>query len=326
MTVIKPVTPMIRRTCAAASVRASGGICRYEVQMLFKSFCAALLLCAAMPFSVLAASDWNRVSDAFGVPGAVQVDGIYKITMPRSDLHVTVDGVEIRPAFALTSWVAFKPMDNASMIMGDLVLSEKEIRPVMASLIKNGIAVTGLHNHLLRASPAVMYMHIAATGDAAALAGKIREALAATGTPIGKAPAGAPAAVDFDTASLDLILGFSGKPGPGVYGYAIPRPAPVKQDGMEIGAPMGTAIAINFESVGKGTAAITGDFVLAADEVGPVMKALVDHGIEVTALHNHMMGESPRLFFMHFWGVGQPADLAGAVRKALDNAHVKRKI
>jgi hypothetical protein len=231
-----------------------------------------------------------------------------------------LDGVTIKPALALGGWVAFKPMHGSVMVMGDLVLLDTEINPVMAKMIANGLEITAVHNHLLRASPETFYMHVAGQGDPVKLATAIRDGLAESKTPLTVAASAAPPAVDLDTAQLDQIIGVKGQANGGVYQFNVPRRDPVTQEGMQLSpvGPMGVAIGINFQPTGDGKAAITGDFVLTSDEVNPVIMALRTHGIEVTALHSHMLDEQPRLFFMHFWANDDAIKLAKGLRAALD--------
>src|SRR5690242_18424318 len=247
---------------------------------------------------------WHSVAAALGKAGTEMPGGIYRVGMPRSDLHVTLDGVVLKPSLALGSWVSFAPMGDRTMMMGDLVLTENEISPVMKKLAESNIQITALHNHLFRARPATFYMHVFAEGDAVALARTLHEALALSKTPLVAAPAAAAATIDLDTAAIDKALGATGKISGGVYQVNIARAELPKEHGMELPAPMGTAEAINFQPTGKGRAAITGDFVLVASEVNPVLRTLRENGIEVTALHNHMLEDEPHLFFMHFWAEG----------------------
>ena len=265
--------------------------------------------------------DWSKVDTAFGRKAAVVSGDVHRYGFPRSDLSVTLDGVTIKPALALGGWVAFKPMGREAMVMGDLVLLESEINPVMAKMIENGIEITAIHNHLLRASPATFYMHVGGTGDPVKMAAAIRTALADSKTPL-EAPAAAapPPAVDLDTAQLDQIIGVKGQANGGVYQFGVPRREPVTEGGMTLApvGPLGVATGIGFQPTGGGKAAITGDFVMTADEVNPVIKALRSNGIEVTALHSHMLVEQPRLFFMHFWANDDAIKLAKGLREALD--------
>src|SRR5436189_3106222 len=240
---------------------------------------------------------------------------------PLSDLLVTLDWVAIRPALALGGWVALKPAHGGAMAMGDLVLLETEINPVMAKLIENGVEITAVHNHVLRANPATFYMHVGGHGDPVKLATAIRAGLAESKTPL--APPAAPAsqpAIDLDTAQLDQIIGVKGNANGGVYQFGVPRRDPVNEGGMQIApaGPMGVATAINFQPTGGGKAAITGDFVLIGTEVNPVVNALRSNGIEVAAIHSHMLNEQPRLFFMHFWANDDAIKLAKGLRAAID--------
>jgi hypothetical protein len=264
--------------------------------------------------------NWQPVDDALGRKPAVAGD-VRRYGFPRSDLSVTLDGVAIKPGLALGGWVAFKPMHGEAMVMGDLVLLESEINPVMLKMIEGGLDITAVHNHLLRASPATFYMHVGGRGDPAKLAAAIRDALAVSKTPMTmSAPATPPPAVDLDTAQLDQIMQAKGQANGGIYQFNIPRRDPVSMDGMAMTppAPLGVAIGINFQPTGGGKAAITGDFVLTNTEVNPVIRALRANGIDVTALHSHMLDEQPRLFFMHFWAVDDAMKLAKGLRAALD--------
>jgi hypothetical protein len=272
-------------------------------------------------------TDWKKVDEALGRTAAVS-DDVHRYGFPRTDLSVTLDGVTIKPALALGGWTVFKPMHGGAMVMGDLVLLETEINPVMSKLIENGIEITAIHNHVLRGSPATFYMHIAGHGDPVKLATAIRAGLAESKTPLTAAPAASPPpAIDLDTAQLDQIIGVKGQPNGGVYQFNVPRQDPIKEDDMILApvGPMGVAIAINFQPTGAGKAAITGDFVLTGDEVNPVIKALRTNGIEVTAIHSHMLTEQPRLIFMHFWANDDAQKLARGLRAALDKtANISR--
>ncbi|WP_407160499.1 DUF1259 domain-containing protein [Bradyrhizobium sp. STM 3557] len=263
--------------------------------------------------------DWQKVDDILGRKPAVSGD-VHRYGFPRTDLSVSLDGVSIKPALALGGWLAFKPMHGGAMVMGDLVLLDGEISPVMGKMIANGLEITAVHNHLLRANPETFYMHVAGHGDPVKLATAIHDALAESRTPLTVAMSTAPPAVDLDTAQLDQIIGVKGQANGGVYQFNVPRRDPITQEGMQLTpvGPMGVAIGINFQPTGGGKAAITGDFVLTSDEVNPVITALRTHGIEVTALHSHMLDEQPRLFFMHFWANDDALQLARGLRAALD--------
>lgn len=263
--------------------------------------------------------EWQKIDDIFGRKPAVSGE-VHRYGFPRSDLSVTLDGVTIKPPLALGGWIAFMPMHGEAMAMGDLVLLETEINPVMAKLIAGGLEITAIHNHLLRASPATFYMHVGGRGDPVKMAAVIRDALAASKTPLTPTAASAPPAVDLDTAQLDQIIGAKGQNNGGVYAFAVPRRDPISEGGMQLApvGPMGVAQAINFQPTGGSKAAITGDFVLTGDEVNPVIKALKSNDIDVTAIHSHMLSEQPRLFFLHFWAVDDAVKLAKGLRAALD--------
>src|SRR6267378_991412 len=271
------------------------------------------------------AADWKPVEQALGKAGSMQPGDVYKVSLPRSDLKVTVGGVELKPALALGSWVAFKKTGDMTMVMGDLVLTEDEVTPVMTKLEEGGVEPTALHNHVLHESPRVMYMHIHAMGDGAKIAKAIHDALALSKTPFA-APSAAPPNQDLgiDTKQIDQIMGQSGKVNGGVYQFSVPRADKIMDNEMEIPSAMGIAQAINFQPTGGGKAAITGDFVLLASEVNPVIKALRDNGIEVTALHSHTLVDSPHLFFMHFWANEDALKLARGIRAALDKTNLPK--
>ena len=268
--------------------------------------------------------DWKAVESAMGRSGAAQPDGAYKFGMPRGDLKVTVDGVAIKPGFALGSWAAFSAPGDGAMAMGDLVLTEDEVGPVIAKLQEGGIEVSAVHNHLLHETPRVMYVHFHGHGNAAKIAQALHEALGETKTPGASAPAAQPPALGFDEGQVEAALGYKGKNNGGVLQVSVPRQDPVTSDGMRVPNSMGVATAINFQSTGSGKAAITGDFVLVASEVNPVITALRQGGISVTALHSHMLDEQPRLFFMHFWANDDPVKLARGLHEALGKMKVAK--
>ncbi len=244
-----------------------------------------------------AATDWKPVELALGKAGSMQPGDVYKVSLPRSDLKATVSGVELKPALALGSWVAFKKTGDMTTVMGDLVLTEDEVTPVMTKLEEGGVDPTALHNHVLHES--------------------------LSKTPFAAPAAAAPAQdLGIDTKQIDQIMGQSGKVNGGVYQFSVPRADKIMDNDMEIPPAMGIAQAINFQPTGGGKAAITGDFVLLASEVNPVIKALRDNGIEVTALHSHMLIETPHLFFMHFWANDDAQKLARGLRAALDKVNV----
>ena len=267
--------------------------------------------------------EWSAVDQALGRKGAQQPGGVMKYSFPRGDLQVTAGGVQLKPALALGGWIAFKRIAGDAMMMGDLVLTEDEIGRVMRALQQKGVEQTALHNHVLKESPRVMYMHVHGQGDPVKLAQAVRTALAQSKTPP-QAPAASPAAaIDLDTAAVARTLGANGKVNGGVFQVSVPRRETIREGGQEVPPSMGVATAINFQPSGGGKAAITGDFVLLASEVNPVIQALEGNGIEVTALHSHMLDEKPRLFFMHFWAVDDAMKLARGLRAALDRTATK---
>ncbi len=265
--------------------------------------------------------DWTKVDAAMGRSAAVSGD-VHRYGFPRSDVQATLDGIAIKPSLALGGWVAFAPMHGGAMVMGDLVLLETEVNPVMAKLLEGGLEITAIHNHLLRASPATFYMHVGGSGDPVKMAEVIKTALAQSRTPLTPPAAATPPAVDLDMGQLDQIIGAKGQANGGVYQFNVPRRDPVKEQGMTVPTAMGSAHVINFQPTGSGNAAITGDFVLTADEVTPMIRTLRSNGIDVTAMHSHMLTEQPRLIFMHFWAVDNAVKLAKTVRAGLDKTAV----
>jgi len=248
--------------------------------------------------------------------------GVYRVGLGRSDLKVTLDGVQIKPPLALGSYLAFQKRGSDGMVMGDLVLTHEEVNPVMQKLVEGGIEITALHNHLLRSSPATMYMHFLGHGDPAKLAGVLRTALSESKTPLAApAAAGSPPPLEIDTAAIEQTLGAKGTANGGVYQFNIGRAETITDGGMPIPIAMGSGIVINFQPTGGGKAAITGDFVLVAQEVNPVLRTLRDNGIEVTALHGHMLEDQPRLFFMHYWANDDAQKLAAGLKAALSKVN-----
>ena len=266
------------------------------------------------------AAEWKAVQEAMGRPGKVQSDGAFKFSMPRKDLYVTVGGTPIKPGLALGSWAAFAGTPSHAMVMGDLVLTESEVQPVMMKLQEKGVQQTALHNHLLSETPRVMYMHIEGHGDAVQMARAIHDALALTKTP--PPDSGSPASPDqnlgIDPLQIGSIIGHKAAVNGGIVQVSVPRAEKIINQGMEVPPSMGTATALNFQPTGSGRAAITGDFVLLPDEVNPVLRTLRENGIEVTALHSHMVHDQPHLLFMHFWANDDAVKLAKGLRAALD--------
>lgn len=249
---------------------------------------------------------------------------VYKFSFPRTDLHVTVGDLSVKPGLALGSWAAFLGSDDNAMVMGDLVLLESELNPVLDKLRASGFEITAIHNHLLGETPHVLYVHYMGHGPAAQIAASLKSALSASATPLDKpaTPAEEPALPAWATAVQDA-LGRKGTWKGGVLSYGIPRSEPVTSAGMTIPPAAGVAEAINFQAAGDAQVASTGDFVLTAGEVNAVLSELRAHHILVTALHSHMLAEQPRLFFMHFWVVGDPKTVADGLKAALTHVAVK---
>ena len=283
------------------------------------------LMILTMGTAFAAENDWNKVDQVLGRKGATPTAEIHRYGFPRSDLTVTVDGVTIKPSFALGGWVAFESLPaGGAMMMGDLVLVDTEISPVMKKLLDEGLEVSAIHNHLLRTSMPVFYMHVGGHGDPVRLAESLHAALALSKTPLTQgAPASPPPPIELDTAALEKILGRKGAAMGGVYQFGFPRAEKIAESGMDLPPAMGTGTGINFQPTGSGKAAVTGDFVLIASEVNPVMKTLRQNGIEVTALHSHMIDETPRLYFMHFWANDDAQKLAHALHLALNVMNLK---
>ncbi len=289
-------------------------------------FVLIFLIAAAPKKAATERKDWKDVEQAIGRAGYVQPGNVYKVSFPRGDLTVIADGVTIKPALALGSWAAFKEIGGGHvMTMGDLVLLDSEVNPVMDALQKGGIEQSALHNHLLGESPDVMYVHFMGHGDASKLARTLHEALMLTKTPMEPPPAppSTPLAIDLPTADLDRIIGHPGKIAGGTYQFALARAEKIVEHGVQI-PPAIMNIPLNFQPTGNGRTAITGDFVLIASEVNPVIRVLRGGGITITALHSHMLEETPRLFFIHFWANGDALKLATTLRSALDRMNVKK--
>jgi hypothetical protein len=269
---------------------------------------------------------WKPVEDAMGRPGQIQPGDVMRFGMPRKDLHVTLGDVAIKPGLALGSWAAFVHTEHGAMVMGDLVLTEDEVGPVMRKLQEGGIDISAVHNHLIGESPHVVYMHIESHGDAGKMAHAIHDAVALTKTPPPDA-VGAPAMAEplgIDQKAIEDALGRSGKVNGGILQFGVPRAETIMEGAMAVPPSMGIGTAINFQPTGGGKAAITGDFVLLGKEVNPVMKALRENGIEVTAVHSHMLMEEPRLFFMHFWANDDAVKLAKGLRAAVELTNSKK--
>ena len=271
--------------------------------------------------------DWSAVDAAVGRKGDVLAGDVHRYGFARSDLKVTLDGVALKPGFALGSYAAFVATSKDVTVMGDLVLLETEVSPVMAKLQAEGLEVSAVHNHLLREQPKVMYMHyVGHSTDAVALARSLHSALAASATPLAAPAAPAPttaADLGFDPLAVDKILGRTGTTGGGLQKYSVARAEPLTMAGtdLHLTPALGVGTVINFEPLGGGKAGITGDFALAGAEVAPVAKTLREKGIEVTAIHTHMTDDDPHLYYMHFFASGDATTLAQGLRAALDQTH-----
>ena len=273
-------------------------------------------------------ADWKAVEQALGKPGQLMPGDVFRVAMPRTDLKVKVQGVDVKAGFALGSYAAFKKMGNEAMVMGDLVLLDEEVQNVMARLLAKGIAVTAVHNHLNEMSPHVMYMHYSGHGEAVQLATSLREALSTSATPLGQsaaAPGGPSSGPDIDQKQVEAALGRTGRVNNGILQVSVARAEKIMEgSAMELLPAMGVNTAINFQPTGDGKAAITGDFVLIDREVVAVAKTLRDNGIQVTALHNHGLDDNPRLFYMHFWANDDAVKLARGLKAALDLTNSKK--
>jgi hypothetical protein len=283
---------------------------------------------SSLPRGVAAAPpDWKAVEQALGKSGQLQDGDVFRIGMPRTDLSVTVKGVPVKAGFALGSYAAFKQIGDHAMVMGDLVLLDQEVPGVMSGLFSAGLDVTAVHNHVNEASPHVLYMHYEGHGDAVQLAKALRQALSASATPLGAPtpPAAAAAAPSLDPKEIERSLGRSGRDvGAGVFQVSVPRVESITENGVPLLPAMGVVTVLNFQAVADGKAAITGDFVLIDKDVNAVARALRQHGIDVTAIHNHGLFDTPRLFYMHFWAVDTPTKLAQGLKAALDQTNSRR--
>jgi hypothetical protein len=268
-------------------------------------------------------AEWKNVEDVFGFPGDHLPGGVIRFNMPRKDLHVTLGGTEIKPGLALGAWAAFHWVGkNDAMVMGDLVLTEDEVAPAMKALQDGGVEVTALHNHLLGESPRILYIHMGGHGNPVKLATTIKQAVALTKTPLPQG-GGTKETTDlgFDVAAVEKIMGHPGKVSGGVLHFNVPRAEKLTEEGMDTPPSMGAGTSINFQPTGNGHAAIAGDFAMTWKEVGPVMQALKDNGVQAVALHSHALNDVPRLFYMHFWANDDALKLARGLRAALNKTN-----
>ena len=273
--------------------------------------------------------DTALIESIMGMKGKSN-NGEFKITIPQNDLSVMVDDFKIIPAMGLSTWVAFTPAKDGVMFMGDIVITEADLKPVQQEIIRQGLTSTAIHNHFIRNHPNIMFMHMGGSGNTEMMAKKARAVLdkvkqSRGGDPDKGTASSEPVANSIDTKSLDAILGFKGEMNKGVYKYTIGRPD-VKL--MEHGIAVSTYLGFNTWAAWQGTndkAAVAGDFTMLESEVESVLKALIESGIEVVALHNHMVHEQPRIFFLHYWGVGNATQLAKGLKAAIDQTGKKAK-
>ena len=294
-----------------------------RLRTLGAAWLAGSLLAVAAPAQNLAPErGWAPVDRILDQTGKDLPGGVHRFAWPRTDLRVAVRGVAIEPALALGSWAAFQATGNGdeAVAMGDLVLLASEVNPAVAELQSNGIEILAIHNHLFEEVPRLMYVHFHARGEASALAGGLKAALGKSHTPQAaaapKSQTRLPEADQSAFEKIQTVLGRRGAFSGRVLQVGVPRAGRIEESGMEVPPSMGTATALSFQMAGS-RVATTGDFVLVADEVNPVVRELQAHGILVTALHSHMLREEPRLFFLHFWGVGPPEKIAEGLKEAL---------
>jgi Domain of Unknown Function (DUF1259) len=287
---------------------------------------AGLALLWSMPWSLAAGTrlDTATIERLTGVKGELnEKEAVFKVSVPRSDLDVTVAGVKMTPPLGLTSWAAFQQARDQAMVMGDMVLLEDQVNPVMSVALQNGLEVTALHNHFFWDSPKVMFMHIGGMGDEAKLAGAVGKVFATikdTSGGKGEVPRVElrPAQTSLDPKAIEDVLGVKGQLANGVYKVTIGRTTKMEQmDGHEVGNTMGVNTWAAFAG-SDAKAIVDGDFVMFEPEVQPVLKALRGSGINIVAIHNHMIEESPRTVFLHYWGVGPTRELAQGLKAALD--------
>jgi hypothetical protein len=276
-----------------------------------------------LPITVRAQGlDTAKIDAALGRSGQ-RAGEVYRVGFPRTDLHVIAEGVDIKPGLALGSWAAFSGNDQDAMVMGDLVLLEGEVNPVIRKLRSSGFEITAVHNHLINEKPHVLYVHYMGHGNAAQIAQSLRAGLAESATPLDKPTQSAPAEAPPFAKTIEDVLGVKGRWSGSVLAFGIPRAEPIVDGGLTLTSAQGVAESINFQEVGNARVVTTGDFALIADEVNPVISALLDHGIKITALHSHLLTEQPRVFFMHFWGLGESTSVAQGIKAALDKVNTK---
>ncbi len=305
------------------------------MKKLYYSIHARLILVSLSTIAVLTTNaqpnkyrplDISTIEKITGLKGATN-GGEYKITVPQNDLNVIVDSFRIIPPMGLGTWVAFTPSQMGAMVMGDIVLTETDLKPVQQEVIKQGFTISAIHNHFTRNHPNVMYMHIGGNGPTESISEKVKAILDKVKQSRGHNPADAtvPAVTNtIDTVRLNSILGYRGELNKGVYKYTIGRPDVML---TEHGVPITTFLGFNTWAAWQGSeekAAVAGDFAMLENEVDGVIKALVENNIEVVAVHNHMLREQPRIFFLHYWGIGPAEKLARGLKAALDQTGKKQ--
>ncbi len=260
---------------------------------------------------------WAPVENAVGRNGTLSPDGIFMISFLRTDVNVTIGNIWLNPAMGLDSWVAFQQTGDHAMLMGDLVLTEDEIGPVRNKILEVGMNVTAIHNTLIGESPRVIDLHIEGDGDPVEMAKNIHDALLLSSTPFNATSIALPENNSLSQENLDHIMGNESTFKNGIYEYQVPRNERIMSGGMEVPASLDVATTIKFQPLSGDMAAITGDFALTANEVGPVIDTLTAGGIDVVAIHHHMLDEEPRLFYLHFWKTGNTYELARGLRAAV---------
>jgi hypothetical protein len=272
--------------------------------------------------------DTSSIERIMGMKGKSN-KGEYKITIPQNDLNIEVDGFKIIPAMGLGTWVDFAPSPGGAMIMGDIVVTETDLKPVQQEIVRQGLTITAIHNHFVRNHPNIMYMHLGGSGPLEQVAQKAKAVLDKVKEVRGGDPAKGLASNGtventLDTKSLDGIIGYKAEMNKGVYKYTIGRPdITLKKHGVTVTSFMGFNTWAAFQGTPE-KAAVAGDFTMLENEVAPVIKVLVENGIEVVAVHNHMVHEQPRIFFLHYWGIGNAESLAKALKAALDQTGKKK--
>jgi len=268
----------------------------------------------------LTALDISKIEQVISMKGVTK-EGEFKVTVAQNDLNVLVDGFKIIPPMGLGSWAAFAPATEGAMVMGDIIVTETDLKPVQAEVIRQGLTISAIHNHFLRDTPHVMYMHIGGMGSEEKLAAAVKAVFDKVKEVRGANPGdGKKDSVQntLDIEALNTIIGSKGEMSKGVYKHTIGRPDVKLKDHN---AAVSTFLGFNTWAAWQGTperAAVAGDFTMLENEVAPVIKALVENGIEVVAVHNHMVHEEPRIFFLHYWGVGPVEKLAQGLKAALD--------